>query len=45
MATIFGDYASGDIIIDPTKKVESDKPVLLAGGWKPGCSTDKDAVC
>jgi len=41
--TIFKDVAYKCFIIDPTKKVKFDK-VLIAGGWKPGWSTDYDAV-
>lgn len=34
------------IIHDPfDKKVKFEKPVLIAAGWKPGFSTDFDAVC
>lgn len=36
--------AHSDVITDPTKKVKTAKPVIVASGWKPGCSTDKDAV-
>jgi uridylate kinase len=41
---IFGKLADDCFIIDPTKKVKSKKKVLVAGGWKPGWSTDYDAV-
>lgn len=41
---LFGSYAHGEVITDPTKKVVTDKPVIIAAGWKPGCSTDNDAV-
>jgi len=33
-----------EIIIDPTKKIKSSARIYFAGGWKPGCSTDKDMV-
>ncbi|MBU0629035.1 MAG: UMP kinase [Nanoarchaeota archaeon] len=33
-----------EIIIDPTEKIISDERVLIAAGWKPGFSTDYDAV-
>lgn len=34
------------IIHDPfDKKIKFEKPVLVAAGWKPGFSTDFDAVC
>ena len=32
------------IIINPTKKINFEEGVLLAAGWKPGWSTDYDAV-
>jgi uridylate kinase len=41
---IFKEFTPSDIIINPTKKIKSDKPVIIASGWKPGCSTDLDAV-
>lgn len=41
---LFKDHAYGDVVTNPTKKVKTTKPIILAAGWKPGCSTDKDAV-
>ncbi len=41
---LFGGLAEQELIINPTKKVKSKKSILIAGGWKPGCSTDYDAV-
>jgi uridylate kinase len=41
--TIFEDVANPAIVKDPSKKARFDK-VLVAAGWKPGCSTDYDAV-
>lgn len=41
---VFGNLAGECFIIDPTKKVKSNKKVLIAAGWKPGWSTDYDAV-
>ncbi len=41
---LFKDYAHSEIITNPTKKIKSTKPILMAAGWKPGCSTDHDAV-
>jgi len=36
---------SPDILIeDPTQPVDTAQSILIAGGWKPGCSTDYDAV-
>lgn len=40
----FGEYAYKEVIDNPTKKVETQKPIIVACGWKPGCSTDADAV-
>lgn len=44
MAKIFGDIAKQRIIKNPVREIITDKPVIFAGGWKPGCSTDKVAV-
>ncbi|MBW2983566.1 UMP kinase [Candidatus Woesearchaeota archaeon] len=44
MVNIFGNIADTCFIIDPTKKIRSKKKALIAGGWKPGWSTDYDAV-
>ena len=41
---LFKDVAYSEVVIDPTKKVKTNKKVLIASGWKPGCSSDKDAV-
>jgi len=43
LRTIFRDIAYPKIIKDPNIKVKFDK-VLIAAGWKPGFSTDYDAV-
>lgn len=32
------------IVHDPNEKIVFKKPILIAGGWKPGWSTDYDAV-
>lgn len=44
LVKIFENLSDGCFIIDPTKKIKSNKKVLIAGGWKPGWSTDYDAV-
>ncbi len=44
LKTIFNGYSENKIITNPTKKVKSKKPILIAAGWKPGWSTDYDAV-
>ena len=41
---IFGKLAHSKIITDPTKKVNFKEKVLIGAGWKPGWSTDYDAV-
>ena len=44
MRDIFKDHARPEIVKDPTKKFEWKHPILIGAGWKPGCSTDYDAV-
>ncbi|HII89343.1 TPA: UMP kinase, partial [Candidatus Woesearchaeota archaeon] len=41
---LFDDFAYPEIIVNPTKKLRTKKMILVAGGWKPGWSTDYDAV-
>lgn len=41
---LFGSLAYQEIIIDPTKKIKSKKPIVAGAGYKPGWSTDYDAV-
>lgn len=41
---LFKEYAHKDIILNPSKRLISKKPILVAAGWKPGHSTDTDAV-
>jgi uridylate kinase len=41
---LFNGFAEQELIINPTKKIKSKKSIFIAGGWKPGCSTDYDAV-
>jgi len=40
----FKDYCYPEIITDPTKKIKLEYNILVAAGWKPGWSTDYDAV-
>jgi uridylate kinase len=43
--TLFGEITGmGNVITNPTKPIRFKHPILIAGGWKPGCSTDMDAV-
>src|SRR3989339_587180 len=41
---LFGNYAHKFIVTNPTERLTTEKSIIVAGGWKPGCSTDKDAV-
>lgn len=41
---MFKEHASDKIIVDPTEALEGDAPITIGGGWKPGWSTDYDAV-
>lgn len=41
---LFGDLAHNEIIIDPYKKIITKKPIIIGAGYKPGWSTDYDAV-
>src|SRR3989338_7563824 len=44
MKSVFGKDAEKLIVDDPRKKVSFTRNILIAGGWKPGWSTDYDAV-
>ena len=44
LSVLFGKLAKNEIFTDPTKKINLTKPITLAAGWKPGWSTDYDAV-
>ena len=41
---VFKSLAHPQIVENPNKKLKFSKKILLAGGWLPGHSTDKDAV-
>ena len=41
---IFSDYAYDNVVYDPTKRIKTDKKIIIGAGYLPGCSTDKDAV-
>ncbi|MFZ2072620.1 MAG: UMP kinase [Minisyncoccia bacterium] len=41
---VFGDLTNSEIIINPTLSVGFDKSIMIGAGWKPGCSTDFDAI-
>lgn len=40
----FGEYAAPEVVVDPSVLVSFDYPVIIGAGWKPGWSTDYDAV-
>lgn len=42
--SLFGKIAFPEILSDPTKKIKTKKKILVFGGFKPGWSTDYDAV-
>ncbi|MAH33409.1 UMP kinase [archaeon] len=42
--TIFSKNSEDEIIKNPLKKIKFRNKILIAAGWKPGCSTDYDAV-
>jgi uridylate kinase len=44
LRTIFRVDAHPRVIKDPTRAVDWSEPILVAAGWKPGASTDYDAV-
>jgi len=44
MRTIFKEIAHPRIIKNPTEKIYFNEKILIASGWKPGFSTDYDAV-
>ena len=41
---IFKDRAYEKVVINPTEKIKTDKDIIVGAGWKPGTSTDMDAV-
>ncbi|OGH64877.1 MAG: hypothetical protein A2821_00160 [Candidatus Magasanikbacteria bacterium RIFCSPHIGHO2_01_FULL_41_23] len=44
MRVLFSGYSHDEIILNPHQKIKTTKPLIFAGGEKPGCSTDLDAV-
>lgn len=42
--TIFGPYAHFAVVHQPTDKIKTNKRIIICSGWKPGFSTDTDAV-
>ncbi len=41
---IFRKYAYAKIIDNYSTKIKTNKKIIIGAGWKPGCSTDYDAV-
>lgn len=41
---LFSEYSYPKIVTDPNKKVKTIKNIVVGAGWKPGWSTDYDAV-
>lgn len=41
---IFGKWAHPQVLENPTRRITTNRLLICAAGWKPGCSTDKDAV-
>jgi uridylate kinase len=41
---LFKDIAHPEVVTNPTVKIKTSKPIIIAAGWKPGCSTDNQAV-
>lgn len=41
---IFGKFAYEKVVCDFSKKIKTDKKIIIGAGWLPGCSTDLDAV-
>ena len=41
---IFSDLCSDAVVYDPTAPIDFKGQILVAAGWKPGFSTDNDAV-
>jgi len=44
LRTIFREHARENIVKNPTERIDFREKVLIASGWKPGFSTDYDAV-
>ena len=44
ISAIFGDVAYESILGDPSKKIKTNKKIIVGAGYLPGCSSDKDAV-
>lgn len=41
---VFGGSAEHELLFNPTVRIRTKKRIIIGSGWKPGCSSDKDAV-
>jgi len=41
---VFGGMAEYELLYNPTVRIHTKKRIIVGSGWKPGCSSDKDAV-
>lgn len=41
---LFKGFAHNEVVTNPSVRIKTSKPIIVAAGWKPGCSTDTDAV-
>jgi uridylate kinase len=44
LRVLFGDLAYKDLVVNPYKEVETDRPIIIGAGYEPGWSSDYDAV-
>ena len=44
VSSIFGEKAYESILGDPSKRVKTSRRIIVGAGWRPGASSDKDAV-
>ncbi len=44
LKAMFCEYCTDDLVTDPTGHINFQGQILVAAGWKPGFSTDNDAV-
>ena len=44
LKSVFAEYCNDNVVTDPTAVKEFNDRILIASGWKPGFSTDYDAV-
>jgi uridylate kinase len=44
MRAVFGSLSHSEVVTDPRVPMPRSAPVIIGAGWRPGCSTDYDAV-